>query len=63
MQRAYRSSTRSLSVLLFIVGLAMVASALARGGGPLSVGVVTGTLFAVLGAARLALSGMRRKRA
>jgi hypothetical protein len=39
-----------------LVGIAMVASALARGGGVLALGVVLGTLFAVLGAARLWLA-------
>ena len=61
MQRAYRSSTRTLSALLVLVGLAMVASALARGGGPLSVGVVLGALFALLGGGRLILSRPRER--
>jgi hypothetical protein len=54
-QRAYLFSTRVLSVLLVLVGIAMVASALARGGGVLAVGVVLGTLLALLGAGRLVL--------
>jgi hypothetical protein len=60
-QRAYLLSTRVLSVLLVLVGLAMVASALARGGGALAVGVVLGTLLALLGAGRLLL-GRNRER-
>jgi hypothetical protein len=39
-----------------MVGLAMVATTLVRGGGLLAVGVLMGTLFAVLGAARLWLT-------
>jgi hypothetical protein len=55
-QRAYLASSRALSGLLVVVGVAMVASALARGGGALAIGVVVGTLFALLGAARLWLA-------
>jgi hypothetical protein len=54
--RAYVASSRALSALLVLVGLAMVVSAVARGGGALALGVVLGTLFALAGAARLWLS-------
>ena len=60
-QRAYLFSTRILSVLLVLVGLAMVATALARGGGALAVGVVLGTLLALLGAGRLLLGRTRER--
>ena len=60
-QRAYLFSTRVLSVLLVLVGIAMVASALARGGGALAVGVVLGTLLALLGAGRLVLGRTRER--
>jgi len=50
--RAYRASTRLIGVVTFVLGLAMVAVTLARGGGPLAVGVIAGALFAVLGAIR-----------
>ena len=56
MQRAYHASTRLLSAALLVVGLAMVASTIARGGGPLAVGVLLGTMLAVVGAARLWLA-------
>ena len=39
--------------LLLLLGLAMIVSALARGGGALALGVVLGTLLALLGAGRL----------
>jgi hypothetical protein len=42
--------------------VAMVVTTLARGGGPLALGVVLGVLFAVLGAARVYLAGPRRAR-
>jgi multisubunit Na+/H+ antiporter MnhB subunit len=55
-RRAYLTSTRVLSTLLMLVGLAMVVSALARGGGALALGVVLGTMLALLGAGRLWLA-------
>jgi hypothetical protein len=55
-QRAYLASTRMLSALLLVLGVAMVVTALARGGGALALGVLVGTLFALLGAARLWLA-------
>jgi hypothetical protein len=54
--RAYSASTRALSAILFGLGVAMVAVTLARGGGPLALGVVLGVMLAALGAGRLWLS-------
>jgi hypothetical protein len=51
-QRAYLTSTRVLGMLLCLLGLAMVVTTIARGGGGFAVGVVLGVLLAVLGAAR-----------
>jgi hypothetical protein len=56
LRRAYVNSTRVLSGLLMLVGLAMVVSALARGGGALALGVVLGAMLALLGAGRLWLA-------
>ncbi|MBA2440028.1 MAG: hypothetical protein ACR2FZ_01945 [Thermoleophilaceae bacterium] len=56
MDRAYLASSQALSVILCVVGVALVATTLARGGGPLALGVIVGVLFAVLGAARLRLA-------
>ncbi len=50
------ASSRALSALFVLVGLAMVATALARGGGALALGVVLGSLFALVGSARLWLA-------
>jgi hypothetical protein len=61
-QRAYLASTRLLSTLMLLVGVAMVAFALARGGGALALGVVLGTLLALLGAGRLWLAREARAR-
>ncbi len=56
MNRAYSESAKVLGVLLMVIGAAMVVSTLARGGGPLALGVVLGVMFVVLGAARLRLA-------
>lgn len=53
MRRAYTTSTRLMSGLLLVIGVAMIVSALARGGGALALGVVLGTMLALLGAGRL----------
>jgi hypothetical protein len=45
-----------MSAVLLVLGVALVASALARGGGALALGVVVGTLLALLGAGRLWLA-------
>jgi multisubunit Na+/H+ antiporter MnhB subunit len=55
-ERAYRQSTRALAAALLVLGIAMVVSSLARGGGALALGVVLGVAFALLGAARLYLA-------
>jgi hypothetical protein len=55
-QRVYIASTRLLSAALLVVGVAMVASTIARGGGPLALGVLFGVLLALLGAGRLWLA-------
>lgn len=53
MQRAYTGSIRALSLLLILLGLVLMGSALARGGGPLAVGVLVGACFMLAGAGRL----------
>jgi hypothetical protein len=55
-RRAYLTSSRALSALIMLLGLTMVISALAHGGGALALGVVLGTLLALLGAGRLWLA-------
>jgi len=61
-QRAYHHSTRALSALLLVVGAALIVSTLARGGGPLAVGVVGGAMLLAIGAGRLALARGGRAR-
>jgi hypothetical protein len=55
-QRTYLWSTRIFSALLVVVGVAMLTTALVRGGGPAALGVVLGVLFTLLGAGRLWLA-------
>jgi hypothetical protein len=55
-KRAYLTSSRALSALIMLLGLTMVISALAHGGGALALGVVLGTMLALLGAGRVWLA-------
>jgi hypothetical protein len=55
-QRAYRHSTRVLGAVLFLLGAALVVVTLARGGGPIALGVVMGLGLAVFGAGRVLLT-------
>ncbi len=55
MRRLGLQSGRALAVTLMLLGIVLVASTLARGGGPLTIGVVLGVLFVALGAGRLLL--------
>jgi hypothetical protein len=60
MRRAYFGSTVTLSLALIVLGLVMIGSALARGGGVLAVGVLVGVCFTAVGAGRLwLLRGVR----
>jgi zinc transporter ZupT len=52
----HRLATVVLSSALGLLGVAMAATAVARGGGPLSYGVVLGVLLAAAGGARLWLA-------
>ena len=56
MRRAYSASTQVLSALLFVIGVAMIVSTLARGGGLLAVGILLGAGLAALGAGRFWLA-------
>jgi len=52
-ERIYRGSVRAFSLVFVGLGLVLLASTLANGGGPLSVGVLLGLAFLVVGAGRL----------
>ena len=51
----YRSGSIVLSIAIIALGVVMLAVTAARGGGPLSSGVVLGLLFCAFGGARLYL--------
>jgi hypothetical protein len=51
--RIYSGSVRALSVLFIGLGVAILVSTFAHGGGPLSLGTVLGFAFVAIGAARL----------
>lgn len=53
---AYRQSTRLLSAVMLVLGIAMLVSTVTRGGGVLSIGVVMGVLFTLAGGGRLYVS-------
>jgi hypothetical protein len=52
-ERIYRGSVRLMSLVFVVLGLALLVSTLASGGGPLSVGVLLGVAFLAVGAGRL----------
>jgi hypothetical protein len=52
----YALAVRTFSVVIIGFGVAMLVLTLARGGGPLAVGVLFGLLFIGLGAGRLYLA-------
>lgn len=56
----HRAGTRVMSSAMVVIGVALVAVTLARGGGVLAVGVLLGLLFVLLGAGRLYLAGRLR---
>ena len=52
----YQLAVRTFSVVIIGFGVLMLVLTVARGGGPLAVGVLFGLLFIALGAGRLYLS-------
>jgi len=54
-----QSYTRLMSVLMVIVGVALIARTIAAGGGALASGILLGVLFLLAGAGRLYLSRTR----
>jgi hypothetical protein len=42
-----------MSTLMLLIGVVLLVSTLARGGGPLAIGVLLGVLFVAAGAGRL----------
>jgi hypothetical protein len=55
-ERIYSGSVRVFSIVFVVLGLALLASTFARGGGPLSVGTLLGVAFLAVGVGRLWIS-------
>lgn len=55
--RIYRGAVRTLSVVFIAIGLAVLATTFANGGGPTSLGILLGLAFVGVGIGRLWLSG------
>jgi hypothetical protein len=58
-RQLHRQSIRTLSIVMIVLGVALIARTVARGGGGLAIGVVLGVLFVAAGAARLLLASRR----
>jgi hypothetical protein len=58
----YRNSTLLLGTATCLIGVALIVTTIARGGGPTAVGVVVGVLFTLLGAGRAYLALRSRPR-
>ena len=54
-RQVYRGGTLVLSILMVVVGVALLVSTIARGGGVLAIGILFGLLFIAAGSARLYL--------
>jgi len=59
-ERIYSTSIRTFSFIFVALGLIILASTFANGGGPLSLGAFLGLAFLAVGIARLWLSGFLR---
>ena len=55
-RQVHRGATRALSTAMVLIGVALLVTTVARGGGPLAIGVLFGVLFVAAGVARLYLA-------
>lgn len=63
MERARRNMTITLGSALAALGVAMIVTTLAHGGGGLTIGILVGVAFTILGCARVYLAvGPRSQR-
>jgi hypothetical protein len=56
-ERIYRGSIRAFSLVFVILGVAILVSTFAQGGGPLSLGTLMGVAFLAIGVVRGWLGG------
>jgi hypothetical protein len=59
-ERIYQTSVRAFSIVIAALGAAILALTLARGGGPLSAGVLMGVCFLAVGMGRLYIARRQR---
>jgi hypothetical protein len=59
-ERIYHGSVKVLSFVFIGLGVAILGSTLARGGGPLSLGVLLGIIFIGVGCGRLYVASRTR---
>jgi hypothetical protein len=52
-RQLHSSSTRVMSVVMIVIGIALVVRTLVAGGGAIATGIVLGVLFMLAGLARL----------
>jgi hypothetical protein len=53
----HRATTRLFSLVLVVLGVAMIVTTLVNGGGAAAVGILLGVLFVAAGAGRLYVAG------
>jgi hypothetical protein len=58
-ERIYHGSVRAFSVVFIALGLVLLVTTLAAGGGPLSVGTFLGVIFIAIGCGRLWIARLR----
>jgi hypothetical protein len=54
------NSTMTMSILMVLIGIALVVRTLSAGGGPLAIGVILGVLFVAAGVGRFYIGRMTR---
>lgn len=57
----YHGSVRALSLVMLGLGIAILVTTLAGGGGPLSLGILLGLAFVAVGAGRLWLASRLKR--
>ena len=60
MDRARRNTTIVLNSILALLGLTLIVLTISRGGGPLTLGILVGLAFTVLGCLRVYLAAGSR---
>ena len=57
----HAKATTAMSAVMVVIGVTILVSTLARGGGPLAVGVLLGVLFVAAGAGRIYVQRLGRR--